>query len=215
MKKLLFVLVFAFVGGQAFSQIYIATLLDEDNVSAAGCQELVLVKIDPLGIQSISCIPEDAAFGGLTALNQELNSIISMGYKLLQILPGGIVSAGTSAYQGFMRANGELIEGTTWYFSIPWSSSGLEEVATTLKSFIISPNPANTFVDISLDYSLKGESEVVFISEAGYIYHKQNIQGISKNEKYNIDISKIPQGKYLVTIVNGKTYTTPQKLIVK
>ena len=122
MKKLLFVLVFAFVGGQAFSQIYIATLLDEDNVPgsiAAGCQDLVLVKIDPLGIQSISCIPEEAAFGGLTALNQELNSIISMGYKLLQILPGGIVSAGTSAYQGFMRADGELIEGTTWYFSIP------------------------------------------------------------------------------------------------
>tara|TARA_B100000123_G_scaffold161640_1_gene119664 strand:+ start:489 stop:701 length:213 start_codon:yes stop_codon:yes gene_type:complete len=69
-------------------------------------------------------------------------------------------------------------------------------------------------VDISLDYSLKGESEVVFISEANYIYHKQNIQGISKNEKYNIDITKIPAGKYLVTIVNGKTYTTPQKLIV-
>ena len=30
----------------------------------------------------------------------------------------------------------------------------------------------------------------------------------------NIDISKIPAGKYLVTIVNGKTYTTPQKLII-
>ena len=40
------------------------------------------------------------------------------------------------------------------------------------------------------------------------------IGNISKNEKYNIDISKIPAGKYLVTIVNGKTYTTPQKLIV-
>lgn len=38
---------------------------------------------------------------------------------------------------------------------------------------------------------------------------------ILKNEKYNIDISKIPAGKYLLTIVNGKTYTTPQKLIVK
>jgi len=35
-----------------------------------------------------------------------------------------------------------------------------------------------------------------------------------KNEKYNIDISKIPAGKYLVTVVNGKTYTTPQKLVV-
>ena len=73
---------------------------------------------------------------------------------------------------------------------------------------------SNTFVNISLDYSLKGESEVVFISEAGYISHKQSIGNISKNEKYNIDISKIPAGKYLVTIVNGKTYTTPQKLIV-
>ena len=105
-------------------------------------------------------------------------------------------------------------KGTTFYFAIPWSASGLEEVTTTLKSFVISPNPANTFVDISLYYSLKGESEVVFISEAGYISHKQSIGNISKNEKYNIDISKIPAGKYLVTIVNGKTYTTPQKLII-
>ena len=55
----------------------------------------------------------------------------------------------------------------------------------------------------------------MFVSEAGYISHKENIGNISKNEKYNIDISKIPAGKYLVTIVNGKTYTTPQKLIVK
>ena len=104
--------------------------------------------------------------------------------------------------------------GSVWIFAIPWSASGLEEVPTTLKSFIISPNPANTFVDISLDYSLKGESKAVFISEAAYVYHKETIGNISKNEKYNIDISKISAGKYLVTIVNGKTYTTPQKLIV-
>ena len=101
-----------------------------------------------------------------------------------------------------------------WYFAIPWSASGLEEVPTTLKSFIISPNPATDFIDISLDYDLKGESQVVFISEAGYVSHKESIGSISKNERYHIDISKIPAGKYLVTIVNGKTYTTPQKLII-
>ena len=44
--------------------------------------------------------------------------------------------------------------------------------------------------------------------------HKQSIGNISKNEKYNIDISKIPAGKYLVTIVSGKTYISSQKLIV-
>ena len=52
------------------------------------------------------------------------------------------------------------------------------------------------------------------MSEVGYVYHKENIGSILKNEKYNIDISKIPAGKYLVTIVNGKTYTTPQKVII-
>jgi hypothetical protein len=114
-----------------------------------------------------------------------------------------------------MGFNGSSLKlGTNFYLALPWASIGLEEVPTTLKSFVINPNPANTFVDVSLDYSLKEESEVVFISEAGYISHKESIGEILKNEKYNIDISKIPAGKYLVTIVNKKTYTTPQKLIV-
>ncbi|MGY8988670.1 MAG: T9SS type A sorting domain-containing protein [Flavobacteriales bacterium] len=78
----------------------------------------------------------------------------------------------------------------------------------------MSPNPANKFVNIILSYDLKGESEIVFISEAGYVYHKESIVSISKNETYNIDISRIPTGKYLVTIKNGKTYTPPQKLII-
>ena len=138
-------------------------------------------------------------------LNQKFNSILNQGYKL--------VSSDSNNNLTNSSNNDEIFNGA-WYFAIPWSASGLEEVSTTLKSFIISPNPANTFVDISLDYSLKGESEVVFISEAGYISHKQSIGNISKNEKHNIDVSKIPSGNYLVTIVNGKTYTTPQKLIV-
>ena len=53
-----------------------------------------------------------------------------------------------------------------------------------------------------------------FINERGYIILKKNIQGILKNEKYNIDISKLSSGKYLVTIVNDKTYTAPKKIIV-
>ena len=165
----------------------------------------VMTTIDPLGAITYQCMPyfDEATRNGNNAalLNQEFNSIISLGYKLVsKDEESNLIS--TTAING------------TWYFAIPWTSSGLEEVPTTLKSFIISPNPANTFVDVSLDYSLKGESEVVFISEAGYISHKQSIGNISKNEKYNIDISKIPAGKYLVTIVNSKTYTTPQKLIV-
>jgi hypothetical protein len=69
-------------------------------------------------------------------------------------------------------------------------------------------------VDISLSYELKKGSEVLIISESGYIYHKQHIGNVSKNEKYNIDVSNIPAGKYLITIVNRNTYTKPQKLVV-
>ena len=214
MKKLLFVLAFTFIGQQAFSQIYIATLTDNYYFPAAGCLVLehVLVKVDPTGNQTTTCIPSDIQMGGLITLNQELNSIISQGYQLIET---SFALDSDGGYGGMVRQGLINSYGSTFIFAVPWTTSGLEEVATTLKSFIISPNPANTFVDISLDYSLKGESEVIFISEAGYIYHKQNIQGISKNEKYNIDISKIPAGNYLLTIVNGKTYTTPQKLIVK
>lgn len=211
MKKLLFVLAFAFIGQQAFSQMYIVTVdnINSDHPHYSSCNfysyDVVMTTISPTGSLNYQCLlySGNLSFNGnsIALLNQEFNSILSQWYKLVGIDADNEITTSTAIND-------------TWYFAIPWSASGLEEVPTTLKSFFISPNPANTFVDVSLDYSLKGESEVVFISEAGYISHKESIGNISKNEKYNIDISKIPAGKYLVTIVNGKTYTTPQKLIV-
>ena len=209
MKKLLFVFAFAFIGGQAFSQMYIVQISSVSSNHPQNCSlgndNAVMTTIDPQGNITYDCMPNggtaDHGAQHIKDLNQQFNTIIGQGYKL-------VASDATND----ISTNG-LPRGT-WYFAIPWTSNGLEEVPTTLKSFIISPNPANTFVDISLNYSLKGESEVVFISEAGYISHKESIGNISKNEKYNIDISKIPAGKYLITIVNRKTYTTPQKIIV-
>ena len=209
MKKLLFIIAFIFVGQQASSQIYVVSLINQLQ-----CQsyEYTLLKINPSGTSSSTCVSK-SPINGLPLIVQELNSIVNQGYKLIEITNSPINNSGAGG--GIMESSGSVFTlGTTWYFAVPWSASGLEEVATTLKSFIINPNPANTFVDVSIDYSLKGESEVVFISEAGYIAHKENINNIYKNEKYNIDTSKIPSGKYLVTIVNGKTYTTPQKLII-
>ena len=192
--------------------MYIVSIQDASVNNCNVNNEHTLSAISPAGVLTKTCIDRGYSTSdpndGLISINLELNSIMAQGYKLIHTDYGG-------GAQGLISQYGYLItEGTTFYLALPWTSSGLEEVATTLKSFIISPNPANTFVDISLDYSLKGESEVVFISEAGYISHKQSIGNISKNEKYNIDISKITAGKYLVTIVNGKTYNTPQKLIV-
>ena len=213
MKKLLFVLAFAFIGQQAFSQMYVVVVSNISSNHPSGCStdqyDRVMSVFDPSGNISYTCLPDDDATmpnneiqsGGenVKIITQQFNTIISQGYKMLSMSDGGLTS---SHPQG------------TWYFAIPWTASGLEEVTTTLNSLSISPNPANEFVNISLSYDLKGESEIVFISEAGYVYHKESVGSISKNETYNIDISRIPAGKYLVTIKNGKTYTTPQKLII-
>ncbi len=211
MKKLLFVLAFAFIGEYAFSQMYIVSVSALSNNHIAGLgnnapYDGIITIIDPTGNATYTYLAEESASTNpqnLILINQTLNNIISLGYKLVGMNPVGMdVAAYPSDWDQI------------YYLAIPWSASGLEEVSTTLNSLNISPNPANEFVNISLSYDLKGESEIVFISEAAYVYHKESVGSISKNETYNIDISRIPAGKYLVTIKNGKTYTTPQKLII-
>lgn len=208
MKKLLFVLAFAFIEGQAYSQMYMVTIGEHLIGGCSSNNEVTLTTISPTGSITHNCVLRYDGANGVAIINQELNSIMSLGYKLINIDYGGDTD------EAGVTDGGALNLGVTYYLALPWNSSGLEEVATTINSLSISPNPANEFVNIILTFDLKGESEVIFISEAGYISHKKSIGNISKNEKYNIDISKIPAGKYLLTIVNGKTYTTPKKLIV-
>ena len=118
MKKLLFVLAFTFIGQQAFSQIYIATLTDNYYFPAAGCLVLehVLVKVDPTGNQTTTCIPSDIQMGGLITLNQELNSIISQGYQLIETSYALDADGGLGSLTRFGDLNDD---GVTFIFAIP------------------------------------------------------------------------------------------------
>ena len=185
------------------------------NASTSGCNGngpiYALTIIDPTGNVIYTCVQHEELSNDpvtFVTINMEINNILSQGYKLVYI------NTGANTTGAMISNENEHNVGTSWYFAIPWTSSGIAEVSTTLNSLSISPNPATYFVNINLSYDLKGESEIVFISEAGYIYHKESIGSISKKETYNIDISRIPAGKYLVTIKNKKKYTTPQKLII-
>ena len=107
MKKLLFVLAFTFIGGQAFSQMYIVTLSD-------GCpnQEIQLTKFPPAGGAIDICISEEIEVG-LVSLNQELNSIISQGYKLIE------TNNGHASQKNGTIDHIALNAGTIYYFAIP------------------------------------------------------------------------------------------------
>ena len=119
MKKLLFVLAFAFIGQQAFSQMYIVTLSEPFLNTHVVCNQddYVLSKIAPNGNITYTCLtPQEGYLGvnsdGLAIINQELNSIISQGYKLIETNNGKV---DTDGLINAIRLN----TGTTWYFAIP------------------------------------------------------------------------------------------------
>ena len=116
MKKLLFVLAFTFIGQQAFSQIYIATLTVNNNLSLSLCtSDYLLTKIDPIGNTTYDCIGNDVIAQNpqsLIELNIGLNSIVSQGYKLIKV-------TSRSSYSPTNNSNVSSLEGTIWYFAIP------------------------------------------------------------------------------------------------
>ncbi len=113
MKKLLLVLAFAFIGQQAFSQMYIVTI---SGSSVFGCSssnpyEATLTKVTPAGSQTHTCIPRKIEEGSLVSLNQELNSIISQGYKL--------VETNYADGHGLLTPGSMLDIGSVFIFAIP------------------------------------------------------------------------------------------------
>ena len=67
MKKLLFVLVFTFIGEQAFSQMYIVSIATPTigGCSSAGPEERTLTTVSPVGIETHTCIPAYINAGAL------------------------------------------------------------------------------------------------------------------------------------------------------
>lgn len=195
-------------------------VIDADGVECENGQEndidIALLKIDPIGNETLICdnlCQDDVVFPNscLGLISQEINSIINEGYKLMAInSDDGLIDNGESDGDGYSQIN----KGTVFIFAIPWNPSGLEEVPQTLTNQNIYPNPANKHVNFVLDYDLLTSSEIVIYNDAGYIIHKETVTNLIKNEPYRLDISKVPAGKYLITIVNNKTFITPYKLIV-
>ncbi len=81
--------------------------------------------VDPAGSETVTCIDEDVDSGGLKALSQVLNNIISQGYKITNIQTGERQGVSTFLQTtGYDPVNGysgseELFPGTTFFLSVP------------------------------------------------------------------------------------------------
>ena len=115
-KKLLFVLAFAFIGQQAFSQVYLITISDASDINSCSTfnNETTLSKITPAGVETHICIDRRISQGALIAVNSEINSIISQGYKLIETNYSQY-----NSYGGGLQRNGVLSDGATFIFAIP------------------------------------------------------------------------------------------------
>ena len=125
MKKLLFVLAFAFIGQQAFSQMYIVTLsnsVNHDVCFNAQSNSPVLSIVAPNGAITYNCLTGTSISNNsnlIGIINQELNNIINQGYKLIETNNGY-----TRSFNSDFMGNGFIGEtsinyGTTWYLAIP------------------------------------------------------------------------------------------------
>ena len=123
MKKLLFVLAFAFIGGQAFSQMYIVAINHLKSNHPSSCfntdpntSDAVMTTIDPQGNITYDCMPyvDGLYYNGdnIALLNQKFNSILSQGYKLVATDTDNDITKIEQV------SNNDYPQGA-WYFAIP------------------------------------------------------------------------------------------------
>ena len=208
MKKLFFLCAFIFISIQVQAQLYIVTV-DVGDAQSSEVPDAKVTIIPPSGIALEQMIPGiDYMFSTdgiyevaehFTAVNIILNDIISEGYKIIHIDNGNMDSTP-------MGATGDRI----YYLAVPWTTVGLTEIDSSKLNFRISPNPAKEYINVEVDFKSQ-PSELVLISEQGYIYLKKDISNILSGQEFTVDISNVPAGKYLVTIKDNTQYLTPKK----
>ena len=215
MKKLFFLCAFLFVSIEMQAQLYIVhtyleSIIDEETGLPNGEYLAYMTTSSPDGTVSTVPLPFFSTISlayysspeeieeRVQIINEELNNIISQGYKLIHA-----TTETTSVGFTFQ----------TYYLAVPWTTVGLTEIDSLELDFRISPNPAKEYINVEVDFKSQ-PSELVLISERGYIYFKKDISNILSGHEFTVDISSVSAGKYLVTVKDDKQYLTPKKLIV-
>lgn len=75
------------------------------------------------------------------------------------------------------------------------------------KQTSIYPNPASSGSDVTIDWKepAEGTYEIQFISDAGIVISKIEVEVVTKSSKANIKIPWLAKGLYIVSITNKKT----------
>ena len=79
--------------------------------------------------------------------------------------------------------------------------------------FIVSPLPANTYLNIKINNNYQWNS-ILLINSQGYTYFKKDITNISIGEEFTLDIANIPPGNYVITFVDNLNYLSAKQIVI-
>ncbi len=94
------------------------------------------------------------------------------------------------------------------------SVAGIENSASAINEFSVSPNPASTQVTINLNLSSKQNTKVEFIDLTGKTLMYKNLGEAYGNVKNSFDVSNLAKGIYFVK-VSSSTGISTKKLIIQ
>ena len=92
------------------------------------------------------------------------------------------------------------------------SSTGVNENSDENKKISIYPNPANTNITIEYSFDDNADASISLINILGSKVLEQKI--IGSNHKMNLDISNLPNGIYVYSIIKDGAIIEKQKLII-
>ena len=87
--------------------------------------------------------------------------------------------------------------------------------ATAINTFNLSPNPANSFVNVSYTAIAQSQINVRVFDMAGKTLIAQTKNVAEGENSFTIDTNELPNGFYLVEISNGETKQHNKLLISK
>jgi len=94
-----------------------------------------------------------------------------------------------------------------WIFENPCFSVGLEEIDI---KYSVYPNPANSLLNIKLDW--EGPVKISILNILGEKYINESFQ-ISAGEMIRLDVDNVPSGTYFL-LIDTEKYDTSEKLII-
>jgi hypothetical protein len=104
------------------------------------------------------------------------------------------------------------------YVDITWWNVDRNGVSVDKVSFdnniALYPNPANNELNVQLKYAQYADVVVELIDITGKVVLSENVSSSISNNGYTLDVSNVPNGIYIVKVVNGEQVNTSKVSVV-